>query len=677
MVRAEAFAGGVTTLGESMNRDSSSSSTRLWTVQVAALAFAVLAMGVPSGATVYNVSATADDADLGPNGNCTLREAVIAANTNAAMDACAAGSVGADTIVLAAGTYTLSIPGVGEDASATGDLDVTEALAIQGASAASTTVSATGLGDRILQVASSVSVQVSDLTLSGARLTGGTNQSVSGGGVWNDGDLTLARARVTDNRATGGNGSSSAGGGSATAGGILSSSTGTLTLDTVEVSQNVAAGGNGGVGCCSMSCSCMFGQPAGSGHGGGIYSQGPLSIRNSTVQDNSATSGQDGFFGVGAPGASAGGLASYGATATILDTLFARNATTGGRGVTGGEGRGGALYVGSGSVSLTQCLVAENTATGNTSNLGGNGGVGGGAGAFVAAGATLAVTNSTFAKNFATGGAGSTLLAAVGGAASGGAIDSDGTVTLTSATLADNKVTGGAPGIGTAGAVQGGAINSDGSTTLVNTVIAASLAVVPGGATTNEACDGTVAVVSSGGNVESPGNTCALAGTGDLAAVSTASLNLQALANNGGATWTQELGTGSPAINTGVAAACPTFDQRHYARNASVCDRGAYEVNGTPCTDADYDGYSTQGGACGAVDCNDTNAAVHPGAVEIPGNGIDDDCNAGTPGCLTPQAADAAVGSTGSGSSGLGGSLGAAMFLFAGLKLMRRRFVRV
>ncbi|MFN7953980.1 MAG: choice-of-anchor Q domain-containing protein [bacterium] len=637
---------------------------------------AALLLAGTARATVYNVSVTADDANLGANGNCTLREAIQAANGNVAVDACAAGSVGADTIVLAAGTYTLSIPGAGEDASATGDLDVTESLTIRGASAASTTISASGLGDRILQIASSALVEISDLTLSGARLTGGTNQSVSAGGIWNDGDLTLTRARVVDNRATGGNGNSSAGGGSATAGGILSSSTGSLTLDTVEVSQNVAAGGNGGTGCCSMSCSCMFGQPAGTGTGGGILSQGLLSIRNSTIQDNAATSGQDGYFGVGAPGSAGGGVASYGATATILDTLFARNSTTGGRGVTGGAARGGALYVGGGTVSLTQSLVAENTATGNTSNLGGNGGAGGGAGAFVAGGATLAVTNSTFAKNLATGGAGSSLIASVGGAASGGAIDSDGTVTLTSATLADNQVTGGAPGVGTAGAVLGGALNSDGSTTLVNTVIAASLAVVPGGATTGEACDGTVAVTSSGGNLESPANTCALSGSGDLAAISAASLNLQALANNGGATWTQALGTGSPAINTGLAAACPSFDQRHYARNAGVCDRGAYEVNGAPCTDGDYDGYSTEGGACGAVDCNDANAAVHPGAVEIPGNGIDDDCNAATPGCLTPQAADAAVGTTGSGSAGLGGSLGAAMFLFAGLKLLRRRFVR-
>jgi hypothetical protein len=45
------------------------------------------------------------------------------------------------------------------------------------------------------------------------------------------------------------------------------------------------------------------------------------------------------------------------------------------------------------------------------------------------------------------------------------------------------------------------------------------------------------------------------------------------------------------------------------------------------CTDADRDGYSAEGGDCGAIDCNDNNSAVNPGATEVCNNNIDDDCD--------------------------------------------------
>ncbi|MBZ0252213.1 MAG: putative metal-binding motif-containing protein, partial [Candidatus Methylomirabilis sp.] len=64
---------------------------------------------------------------------------------------------------------------------------------------------------------------------------------------------------------------------------------------------------------------------------------------------------------------------------------------------------------------------------------------------------------------------------------------------------------------------------------------------------------------------------------------------------------------------------------------------------------ADGDGYSTGGGVCGAVDCNDGNATVNPGAPEIPGNGVDDDCNAGTPGGCPPQPQSAEAAAVGGG----------------------------
>ncbi len=59
----------------------------------------------------------------------------------------------------------------------------------------------------------------------------------------------------------------------------------------------------------------------------------------------------------------------------------------------------------------------------------------------------------------------------------------------------------------------------------------------------------------------------------------------------------------------------------------------------TPLADTDHDGYTTQ------VDCDDTNAAVHPGMAEICGDGIDQDCNGSDEACAA--CGDAVVSSAG------------------------------
>lgn len=83
--------------------------------------------GVHAGGTIL-VSTTGDE--LNTDGDCSLREAIAAVNSEAPVDACP-GSPGSREIFLDPGTYALSLPGAEEDGGATGDLDVLRGVSIQ------------------------------------------------------------------------------------------------------------------------------------------------------------------------------------------------------------------------------------------------------------------------------------------------------------------------------------------------------------------------------------------------------------------------------------------------------------------------------------------------------------------------------------------------------------------
>jgi CSLREA domain-containing protein len=87
------------------------------------IAMAATLVAVPSAQAVdINVTTTDDVYDASPS-DCSLREAITSAQTNAAFGGCAAG-FGSDSIKLPAGTYKITRAGADEDLNVTGDFDV-------------------------------------------------------------------------------------------------------------------------------------------------------------------------------------------------------------------------------------------------------------------------------------------------------------------------------------------------------------------------------------------------------------------------------------------------------------------------------------------------------------------------------------------------------------------------
>src|SRR5436190_12662211 len=167
-------------------------SGRLWCLLMALALLGLAGSARVGAAATITVSTTADD--LTVNGNCTLREAIQAANTDTAVDACPAGN-GGDTIAVGAHTYTLSIAGKNEDDNATGDLDIKAPLTINGAGpglgASSTILDANSI-DRAFDV-SPVAVTLSSMTVE----HGAT--AADGGAIRNAGTLTVMNGELYGN----------------------------------------------------------------------------------------------------------------------------------------------------------------------------------------------------------------------------------------------------------------------------------------------------------------------------------------------------------------------------------------------------------------------------------------------------------------------------------------------
>jgi CSLREA domain-containing protein len=115
-------------------------------------------------------------------GNCTLRAAIQEANAH----------TGENVINLPVGTYVLSIAGANEDAGSKGDLDIRGTITIVGSCKEHTIISAEGLGDRVFHILKRGRAQMSGLSVeNGSAVCCGSSSYWGGGGVYNEGSLTL------------------------------------------------------------------------------------------------------------------------------------------------------------------------------------------------------------------------------------------------------------------------------------------------------------------------------------------------------------------------------------------------------------------------------------------------------------------------------------------------------
>ncbi|HMJ86973.1 MAG TPA: choice-of-anchor Q domain-containing protein, partial [Vicinamibacterales bacterium] len=271
-------------------------------------------------AATFIVTKTFDTNDGVCGADCSLREAINAANANP----------GSDVIVLPAGTYRLGIPGAGEDAGATGDLDITDTLAINGAGTADTIVDGGAL-DRVFHLHLGGSVLMRDLTV-----RNGSVLQANGGGIYNhQGILTMVNCAISGNVADGGSVPFAIE--SHVRGGGLFMDGGALTLENCTVSGNqvraVAADVIGGgmcvnAGTVNVRNSTISGNsassPGGAGHGGGIFdAAGVINLQSTTISANSVA----GSLTITEPTSIGGGIENQSASGslTLTSTIVAGN----------------------------------------------------------------------------------------------------------------------------------------------------------------------------------------------------------------------------------------------------------------------------------------------------------------------------------------------------------------
>lgn len=389
----------------------------------------VLALAAMPGAraAVITVNTLTDGAPT-VDANCTLREAVLVANSDVDDYGCtASGTYGADTIgIPLAGTITLT-GNDGEDFGFSGDLDIREPgstaigdVDIVNTSGGVVTIDggfvdrvfdiggfnqsmAVSLGGLVIQngvvqvspggsfenFGGGVAVQGADVSL---RLTdcivrGNTVQgsgtgilAIYGGGVYTQGDLTLIRSEISSNQLI-----NNANNGRAYGGGVYANITasGTLSITESRIADNAASAPvivrGGGIHAANAVLTLARSEVSGNAItsttntalGGGVYViQGGIELTNTTISGNQAMS-QSTSNGQSATGG--GGYISLGPS----HGFQANNVTIADNRVSTPNGAnalaGGLRVFGGTAIELANSILADNLANGSPSdcNFGG------------------------------------------------------------------------------------------------------------------------------------------------------------------------------------------------------------------------------------------------------------------------------------------------------------------
>jgi hypothetical protein len=265
-----------------------------------------LGQGIAEAATI---TVTTNNPRIKSDGRCSLIEAIVNANNDAATHAdCVSGS-GADTIVLPAKARMALSNVKNSKYGPTGLPLITSPITIEGNNA-KIIRSAVASPFRLVAVSSS-----GDLTLQDVTLRGGS--SVYGGAVVNNGTLTIQRSTISGNVV------------SHRGGGVYNS--GTLVIENSTISGNTSHNRGGGVD-----------------NGSSYYGYNSVTIINSTISGNRADNRGGGiynvcFFCVG-----------VGSTVTITNSTISRNTA---------ETGGGIFNHINQDITLNRSLISGNTAT--------------------------------------------------------------------------------------------------------------------------------------------------------------------------------------------------------------------------------------------------------------------------------------------------------------------------